>query len=68
LTTLYLAGVKKHRQLARQEGGFASSFPQAILMVPSSAFVPVTEGERSPGDGFPFGKTTRFGSLEFITD
>jgi hypothetical protein len=26
MTTLYLAGAKKHQQLTRQEGGFASCF------------------------------------------
>jgi hypothetical protein len=37
-------------------------------MVPSSAFVPITGGERSLGDGFPLGKTIRFGSLESVVD
>jgi hypothetical protein len=26
MTTLYLAGAKKHQQLARQEGGFAMCY------------------------------------------
>jgi hypothetical protein len=60
--------MQKHRQLAHQEGVFAVCFPQAVLMVPSSVFVSVTRGECSPGDGFPLGKTIRFGSLQFITD
>jgi hypothetical protein len=37
-------------------------------MVPSSVFVPITGGERSPYGGFPLDKTIHFGSLEFIAD
>jgi hypothetical protein len=51
-----------------QEGGLAACFPQAVLMVPSSVFVPITRGEHSPSDGFPLGKTISFGRLEFIAD
>jgi hypothetical protein len=59
---------KKHRQLACQEAGFAACFPQAVLMVPSSSFIIVADGERLMCSGFSLGEPIRLGNFEFITD
>jgi hypothetical protein len=56
---------KKHRQLARQEGGFASCFPQAVLMFPSSSITVATDGERLTCIGFSLGEPVRLGNFEF---
>jgi hypothetical protein len=37
-----------------------------ISMVPSSAFITATGGERSPCEGFSLGETICFRSIEFI--
>jgi hypothetical protein len=59
---------KKHRQLARQEGGFAACFPQVVLMVPSSSITIVADGECLTCGGFTLCKLVRLENFEFITD
>jgi hypothetical protein len=59
---------RKHRQLARQEGGFTSCFPLDVLMVHSSALAVAVDSKRLMCGGFSLDETVHFASLEFITD
>jgi hypothetical protein len=59
---------RKHRQLARQEGGFVVCFPSDILMVHSSTLIVAADGERLMCRGISLSETICFGSLEFIAD
>jgi hypothetical protein len=43
-------------------------FLDAILMVPSLAFIAAPGGECSPCEGFSLSETFHFGSLEFVTN
>jgi hypothetical protein len=59
---------KKHRQLARQEGGFVACFPQAIPMVPSSSIAIPADGKCLTCGGFSLGELVHLGNFKFIAD
>jgi hypothetical protein len=59
---------RKHRELARQDGGFVVRFPLNISLVHSSALVVYTDGKHLTCGGFTLGETIRFGGIEFIAD
>jgi hypothetical protein len=63
MTTLYLAGAKKHRQLRARKGDLQRSFPLDVPMVPSSSIAMTADSVHLICGGFSLGKTIRFGSL-----
>jgi hypothetical protein len=68
LTTLYLVGAKTSIVGMPEKGVCSVLFLDAVLMVPSSAFVATAGGRHLLCNGFTLGETVRFGSLELITD
>jgi hypothetical protein len=68
LTTFYLASAKNTNSWCARKGDLQYTFPPNVLVVPSSAFVATTSGERLPHDVSSLSETICFGSLEFIAD
>jgi hypothetical protein len=51
-----------------RKGDLQHTFHLDVRMVPSSALIIATDGERLPCGGFSLNETIRFGSLKFITN
>jgi hypothetical protein len=68
LTTIYLAGAKNTDSWHTRKGDLQRALLLHHLMAPSSVFVTVTGGERSPCEVFSLDKTIFFGSLEFVAN
>jgi hypothetical protein len=68
LTTLYLTGAKKHRQLGRQEGGLHRAFPLDVPMILSPKLSFITNDNNPTSVGLALGSAIHFDSLKFITN